>query len=71
MLLNQSTTSEQGIIETWQNLLDEYEIQYLLLEVGSDRELISGMRHQAKWAVETEDEEAVLFARSDMTQAVM
>ena len=65
MLLNQSTTSEQGIIETWQNLLDEYEIRHILLEVDRDRELISGMRHQAKWAVEVEDAEAVLFARSD------
>ncbi len=59
------------MIETWQNLLDEYQVQHVLLEVDNDYELINGMRRRAEWAVEVEDEEAVLFTRSDMVQAVM
>ncbi len=53
------------MIKTWQNLLDEYKIQYVLLEVNGDSELIYNMRQQAKWIVKSEDETAVLFTRSE------
>ena len=71
MLLTQSTTSEKRMLETWQNLLDEYEVRYVLFEVDNDHELINGMRRQTKWAVEVEDEEVVLFTCSDMAQIIM
>ncbi len=71
MLLTQSTTSEKRMLETWQNLLDEYEVRYVLLEVDNDHELINGMLRQTKWAVEVEDEEAVLFTCSDMAQIII
>ena len=68
MALNQSTTPERRMIRTWQNLLDEYKVQNVLLEVDNDYEFINGLRHQTKWAIVSEDDDTVLFTRRDMAQ---
>ena len=56
------------MIRTWHNLLDEFKVQNVLLEVDNDYEFINGLRHQVKWAIASEDEETVLFTRRDMAQ---
>jgi hypothetical protein len=49
----------------WQNLLDEYDIKFIVLDVADDTEIIRLLRAQPGWIVEYEDTEAIFFSRVD------
>lgn len=50
--------------EDWLEVLDEYGVEFLALDLHSDSDLVRFFRSQPGWAVDFEDEEAVLFVRA-------
>jgi len=57
-----------GINEDWPAVLDEYGVQFLVLGRHDDSDLLKLFRSQPGWAVDFEDEEAIIFARADTVQ---
>jgi hypothetical protein len=56
------------INEDWPAVLDEYDVQFLVLDRHGDSDLLKLFRSQRGWAVDFEDEEAIIFARADTAQ---
>jgi hypothetical protein len=61
-----SIAQETGVNKRWLGMLDQYDVQFLALDLHSDSVLVELLRSQPGWAVDFEDGEAVLFARADM-----
>ena len=49
-------------------MLDEYGVQFLILDRHDDSDLLKLFQSQPGWAVDFEDEEAIIFARADTAQ---
>ena len=49
-------------------MLDEYGVQFLVLDRHDDSDLLKLFRSQPGWAVDFEDKEAIIFARADTVQ---
>ena len=58
-----------GVSEDWPRVLDEYGVQFLVLDRHDDSDLLDLFRSQPGWAVDFKDEEAVIFARADIPQS--
>jgi hypothetical protein len=52
-------------VRDWMGILDEYDVRYLALDLRSDGDLVSLVRARPDWAVDFEDEQAVLFVRAE------
>lgn len=52
-------------VRDWTGILNEYDMQYLALDLRSDGDLVSLVRARPDWAVDFEDEQAVLFVRAE------
>jgi len=57
-----------GLNEDWPAVLDEYGAQFLMLSRRDDSDLLKLFQAQPGWAVDFEDEEAIIFARADTAQ---
>ena len=57
-----------SVNENWLEALDEYGVQFLVLDRCSDGDLLKLFLSQPGWTVDFEDEEAVLFVRADIAQ---
>jgi len=68
MLQDHSIAQETGMNEYWPGLLDEHDVQFLVLDRHSDSDLLNLFRSQPGWAVDFEDEEAVIFVRADIAR---
>ncbi|MBL7065958.1 MAG: hypothetical protein ISS49_17410 [Anaerolineae bacterium] len=68
MLQDHSVTQETGMNEDWAGVLDEYGVQFLVLDRHDDSDLLTLFRSLPGWAVDFEDEEAVIFVRADIAQ---
>ncbi|MDY6874829.1 MAG: hypothetical protein SWK90_01300 [Chloroflexota bacterium] len=65
MLQNYSVTqAEHKSVENWPRVFDELGVQFLVLDRHSDNDLLDLFRSQPGWALDFEDEETVIFARS-------
>jgi len=64
-----SITQETGTNEDWPGMLDVYGVQFLILDRHDDTDLLDLFRSQPGWTVDFEDEEAVIFARADISQS--
>jgi hypothetical protein len=51
--------------ENWLKVLEEHSVQFLVLDPHTDSELLGLFRAQPGWAVDFEDKEAIIFARTD------
>jgi hypothetical protein len=49
----------------WLELFDQEGVQFVVLNLCDDDALVEALRCQPGWAVDFEDEEAVIFARAD------
>ena len=47
-------------------MLDKYGVQFLILDIHSDGELLELFQSQPAWRVDFQDEEAVILARADI-----
>jgi hypothetical protein len=54
--------------EDWLGIIEEHSVQFLVLDPHTDSALVGLFRSQPRWTVDFEDEEAVLFARTDAVQ---
>jgi hypothetical protein len=52
-----------GRFDGWLAVLDRYRVQHLILDKERDGKLLSLVRARPGWAVDFEDEAAVLFSR--------
>jgi len=68
MSQNRSVTREAGLDEDWPAVLDEYGVQFMALDRHDDSDLLKLFRSQPGWIVDSEDGEAVIFARADTAQ---
>ena len=68
MLQDHSIAQETGVNEDWAGVLDEYGVQFLILDIHSDGDLLKLFQSQPGWKVDFQDEEAVIFARADTAQ---
>lgn len=66
MLQDHSVAQGTGVNKRWLRMLDEYDVQFLALDLQSDRNLVEFLRLQPGWAIDLENGEAVLFARVGM-----
>lgn len=63
-----SAQKECPIGRGWLNILDDYEVQFLVLDLESDSWLIELVQSQPEWVVDLQDGGSVLFARAHQSQ---
>ena len=69
MLKGHPVARETGMMdEDWPAVLNEYGVQFLMLSRHGDSDLLELFQTQPGWAVDFEDEEAIIFARADTAQ---
>jgi len=66
MLQDHSLALERSVNEDWVEVLDGYGVQFLILDVHSDRELVELFQSQPRWIVDFQDGEAVIFTRAEV-----
>lgn len=55
---------ESDMSRDWPALFDNYGVQFIILDLQSDRDLVETIQSQTGWVVDFQDEEAVIFARA-------
>ena len=63
-----SITREIGMNGNWVEMFDEYGVQFLILDRHDDGDLLNLFQSQPGWALDFQDEEAVIFARANIPQ---
>jgi len=63
------TQAERQSVEDWPRVFDKYGVQFLILDRHDDSDLLNLFQSQPGWALDFEDEEAVIFARADIAQS--
>ena len=58
---NETLARKPNLYGRWLATLDALSVQFLVLDTRRDRELLAAARSHPAWAVDFEDEEAVLF----------
>ena len=61
-----SITRETDMNGNWVEMFDEYGVQFLILDRHDDGDLLNLFQSQPGWALDFQDEEAVIFARADI-----
>jgi hypothetical protein len=59
-----AVTTDTAINVDWSEVLDEYGVEFLVLDPHDDRELLNLFRSQLGWRVDFEDEEMALLVRA-------
>jgi hypothetical protein len=54
------------VSQEWETTLDQYRVQFLVLDRNDDTELANHFRAQPRWRVDFEDNEGVIFARTSI-----
>lgn len=55
-----------GANKNWLTMLDAYHVRFLVLSLYSESDLVRYFRSQPGWIVDFEDEEAIIFARTNV-----
>ena len=55
--------------EGWLKIIEDYEVGYLALDPEADDGLVRLVQSRPEWRVDFEDQEFVLFVRTDFVQA--
>ena len=53
--------------EDWLKRLDQYDVQFLVLNLHSERDMVKFYRSQSGWRINFEDGESIIFARTEAT----
>jgi hypothetical protein len=64
-----AVTTDTAINVDWSEVLDEYGVEFLVLDPHDDRELLNLFRSQPGWVVDFEDEEMALLIRAGSVHA--
>lgn len=70
--MTQHHSVAQGISTNrdWLGVLDEYNVEFLVLSLHSDSDLVGFFRSQPGWIIDFEDEESVLFVRATSQELI-
>jgi len=68
MLRDHAVTLGADAQEDWPEVLDRYGVQYLVLDIEDDGELLRQFRAEPQWMVDLEGRDSVLLARTRMRQ---
>ena len=55
-----------GTSKNWLTMLDAYQVRFLVLNLYSESDVVEYFRSLPGWKVDFEDEEAIIFARTDV-----
>ena len=61
---DQAARVRAGRHENWLAILEAYGVQYLVLDIHRDRDLLQLVRSRPGWTVDFKEGETVLFART-------
>lgn len=64
MLRSHLTTQETDMNRDWLERLDEDGVEFVILDLHGDSDLVEIFRPQPAWTVDFEDGEAVVFVRA-------
>jgi hypothetical protein len=64
MTRDQAVTQRAGRYEQWLSVLDRFGVQFLVLDIRDDGELLQAARLHPQWTVDFEDRDAVLLTRT-------
>ena len=56
--------------ENWLRMLDAYRVHFLVLNLNSESDMAEFFRSQPGWEVDFEDEESIIFARTEDVEAI-
>ena len=59
-----SGTQTNGNLKSWLSILDEFDVQFLVLDTHRDRDLCQIVQSQPGWTVDLQVEKKILFART-------
>ena len=68
MLQDHSVAQGAAMNEDWLVVLDEYGVQFLILDRHDDSDLLKLFQSQPGWTVDFKDGQAVIFVRADIAQ---
>ena len=54
-----------GMDKDWLTMLDAYHVRFLVLNLQSESDLVKYFRSQPGWLVDFEDQESIIFARTN------
>jgi hypothetical protein len=57
---------QASVNEDWLGAFDEHGVQFVIVDVHSDRELLALLQSQPEWTVDFQDGEGVIFARTEV-----
>ncbi len=60
-----SVAQKVSTAQDWPRVLDEHDVQYLVLDIHSDSDLLKLFRTHPGWQVHFRDAETVIFTRAD------
>lgn len=63
-------TQSIGPDERWPAILDRYGVQFLVLDIDRDSDLLQVIRTQPGWTVDFKDSASVVFARAGAARAL-
>jgi hypothetical protein len=58
-----------GLNESWPAILDRYNVQFLVLDIDRDSDLLQVIRTQPGWTVDFKNNASVVFARAGAVRA--
>ena len=59
------TIQRETATRDWAEVLDAYDVRFLVLDAHNDSELVDLFWSQSEWAIDFEDQDTVIFARVD------
>jgi hypothetical protein len=59
------SSGETDLYECWVRALNEHDVQYLVLNPHSKRDVVEFFRTHPVWEVDFEDEDMIIFVRDD------
>jgi len=62
------STQLNGTHDDWLSALDVYRVQFIILNIHGEGDVVKFLRSQPGWEVDFEDDEAIIFARADMPE---
>jgi hypothetical protein len=66
MIEKQGSVQKVRRYQNWLSILDEFEVQFLLLDTQKDRDLFQMIRERTDWIVDIREGERVLLTRAQM-----
>jgi hypothetical protein len=58
-------------VDQWPALLEEFDVQFLILDTDHDAELLELFQDHPGWAIDSQDDQSVLLLRRDVRPTVV